>query len=215
VNRDAKGLWSDDTHNKPGGIYELDTTTQAVKFPRYGGSGYVDDKMKERAKSLQELAGKGVVINLDSAPADIARAEPVFTDPWDRPILYYRASPTSLRITGAAAKPGIYWQEDNGVITGTKDGLYADAGLDFGDGQRDGVYHELAGAKSPEPATTVDALVSTDDTFKHTFARFIVDASVKARPTPVQKDSYLLISAGPDARYGTEDDVLNWTRETN
>jgi len=55
----------------------------------------------------------------------------------------------------------------------------------------------------------------TDTAYDHSFLRFILDASVKARATPVQKDSYLLISAGPDARYGTDDDVLNWTRKTD
>jgi hypothetical protein len=51
--------------------------------------------------------------------------------------------------------------------------------------------------------------------YANSFARFILDASVKARPTPVQKDTYLLISAGPDAIYGSDDDVINWTRKTD
>ena len=48
--------------------------------------------------------------------------------------------------------------------------------------------------------------------FHHTFADFILDGKVAARPTPVNKDGYLLISAGADGVYGSEDDITNWTR---
>ncbi|MFH1111168.1 MAG: prepilin-type N-terminal cleavage/methylation domain-containing protein [Planctomycetota bacterium] len=226
VTPEAKGLWSHDTHKKydaatgKSGIYAVDPATGKEKFPRYGGAGYVDEKMKESAKTLQELADKGTILNLaalEGGSPKIASGQRVFTDPWDHPILYYKANPTALRMTGASGKPGIYWQEDNAIITGSAEGLLGEVkGLDFGASTDEhGQQHWIHGAKSPDPSVKVVDVASQGDDYKHTFARFILDGSVKARPTPVQKDAYLLISAGPDARYGTDDDVLNWTRKTD
>ena len=222
VSKPADGRWSNDTHQgvQQGqeGIYAIDVTTGKEKFPRYGGAGYVDEKMKERAESLQDLINEGKVLNPPTS-ADIAVNERMFMDPWDHPILYYKANPTSLRMTGASGtpvKPGIYWQEDNAIITGSEEGLLGEVkGLDFGASTDEhGQQHWIHGAKSPDPSVKVIDVASQVDDYKHTFARFILDGSVKARPTPVQKDSYLLISAGPDAIYGSDDDVLNWTRKT-
>jgi hypothetical protein len=231
INRDPKGLWSDDTHKKLDnsdikrcGIYAIGDsgdTAGKEKFSRYGGAGYVDEKMKENAKTLQELADKGSILtNLEAISPKIASGQRVFTDPWDHPILYYKANPTALRMTGAPGtppKPGIFWQEDNAIITGTENGvLPEDKGLDFGASTDEhGQHHWIHGAKSPEPSDKVEDIASLKDEYKHTFARFIIDGSVKARPAPVQKDTYLLISAGPDAIYGSDDDVINWTRKTD
>jgi type II secretory pathway pseudopilin PulG len=221
VSKPADGRWSDDTHSKKDvGIYALGDDGKE-KFPRYGGAGYVDEKMKERAESIQDQVNEGKVLPRDFG--DVAVNERMFMDPWDHPILYYKASPTNLRMTSktdaSPPKPGIYWQEDNGIITGTDKGLFRDEGLDFGQGKEANYYHNIAVATGPEPTVAQDAnwidTVRTDPAYDHSFARFILDGSVKARPTPVQKDSYLLISAGPDARYGTDDDVLNWTRKTD
>ena len=94
-------------------------------------------------------------------------------------------------------------------------------GLDFGAGKEkdkggtgSAVHHFLANATGPGPTDKVTDMIEKPE-WENTFARFILDTKVKTRPTPVQKDSYLLISAGPDGRYGTDDDVTNWTRETN
>ena len=229
VTPEAKGLWSHDTHKKydaatgKSGIYAADPATGKEKFPRYGGAGYVDEKMKEHARTLQELADKGIIVNLDAADTGtpkIARDERVFTDPWDHPILYFKANPTSLRMTAktdaSPPKPGIYWQQDNGIITGTDT---TDPGLDFGQGKEANYYHNIAIATGPEPSIAQNTqwmdTFRADPQYDHSFAKFILDGSVKTRPTPVQKDTYLLISAGPDARYGTNDDVLNWTRKTD
>ena len=220
VSSPANGKWSDDTHKKydaaPGrsGIYAIDPATGKEKFPRYGGAGYVDEKMKERVESLQKMADKGRLLNLPTS-TDTAVNEGMFMDPWDHPILYYKANPTSLRMTAktdaSPPKPGTYWQEDNGIITGTDT---TDPGLDFGQGKEGAYYHHIAVTKSPEPTEKIDDIQTVSDAYKYSFARFIIDRDVKARPTSVQKDTYLLISAGPDARYGTDDDVLNWTRKT-
>jgi hypothetical protein len=171
--------------------------------------------MKERVESLQKMTDEGKLLSLP-AGTDIAVNEGMFMDPWDHPILYYKANPTSLRMTGAKDNPGVFWQEDNGIITGTKGGVVPDEdGRDFGQGKEGDLYHHLAVATSPKPTEKIEDIQTASEAYKYPFARFIIDRDVKARPTPVQKDTYLLISAGPDARYGTNDDVLNWTRKTD
>lgn len=215
------GLWWNDTHDEfragapTDGAYALDPTTAREAQVRY--AGYVDDKMKEGTRSLRQLEEGGKILNLVDAPSDLARDELMFTDPWEMPILYYRATPGSQRMLGKQGAAGIYWQEDNSVITGCEQGLYNDQqGLDFGPGKVPGAdgssrYHAIMRAINPEPITKVTDIL-TQNEYADSFARYILDASVKARPTPVRANEYLLISAGPDARYGTEDDVTNWTR---
>jgi hypothetical protein len=222
VSKPADGRWHNDTHrgdtSGKEGLYAIDPATAKEKFPRYpqSGGGYVDDKMRESARSLQDMENKGSVVNLDQADSRIAKNERLFLDPWDHPILYYRASPSGLRMIGEKGKPGVFWQEDNGVLTGTDGGLINHDGLDFGQGRLNNRFHSISLAQQVEP-TEQDFVnkIQTEETYKDSFVRFILDTSVKARPTPVNKDSYLLISAGPDARYGTEDDVTNWTKKTD
>lgn len=208
LNRD--GRWWNDTHDNPNGLYELDVTTLDTKYPRYGGAGYVDDKIRSNMKSLQEMEDAGIIQNLSEVSQDIAKDEQMFLDPWGMPILYYKANRSSQRMI-AADKPGIFRQEDNGIITGTKDGASDDPGIDFGAGKVDGSYHEIISAKTPEAVDKVDDIIQNTD-FKQSLARFILDTSLRARPTPVNKSTYLLISAGPDSRYGTDDDIINWVK---
>jgi len=220
---DRDGEWWNDTHGDdtadPPGAYAIDPTTGQEQHTRYGGAGYVDDKMKQAARSFRDLSEQGVLAQFDpnSPPIDIASDELVFIDPWSTPILYYKANPATFRMTadmtGSPLQPGIYRQEDNGIITGTEGGVKNNDGLDFGPGKVNGRRHAIAVALSPDPTDLVDDVLSNDSRYIDSFARFILDPSVKRRPTPVRKDKYLLISAGPDARYGTEDDVTNWQRE--
>lgn len=220
-NRD--GFWWNDTYRDPDdsdGAYSLDLEGRENRT-RYGGAGYVDDKIRDGAASLAELIDKGLVMNLDCAspPNLTACEEPMFTDSWGTPILYYRASSASVRIVADVADniPGIFRQEDNGIITGTTTGSLATPGIDFGAGKVNGRYHAISTIPAL-PGGNVGAQIATiqtDPAFDDSFARFILDPSVKARPTPARKSDYLLISAGPDARYGTDDDVTNWTKKAD
>ncbi|MBU0717965.1 MAG: hypothetical protein KJ749_06935, partial [Planctomycetes bacterium] len=154
------------------------------------------------------LEDEGKIALWEDAPAKTAtRRQPLFVDPWDHPILYYKASPASRRMIASEDQPGIYRQEDNAIITGCKNGIDEYAGIDFGAGETDGVYHRIALADAPDPTDDL-----TQPKFDNSFARFIWDQGVKARNTPVRKDAYLLISAGPDGIYGSDDDIVNWTR---
>lgn len=212
--------WWDDTHKActsgSEGLYCIKDGKE--KYPRYGP--YVDEKLSARAKGLNELVEKGTLIGPgDLSAVDFIRAKmPVFLDAWDRPILYYKASPGSAKMLADSTGPGIYRQADNAVITGSVDGDLTLDGLDFGAGKNVDYkgYHAIAKAKGPAITAKVqeDMIDNTTD-FPNSFALFILDQKVKSRPTPVQKDTYLLISAGPDGIYGTADDITNWTRETN
>jgi hypothetical protein len=44
------------------------------------------------------------------------------------------------------------------------------------------------------------------------FYSYIRDPKVLARAWPYRPDSYILISAGPDGLYGTNDDIRNFGR---
>ncbi len=217
--RSPNGLWSDDTHRGPDGAYEISPTGDIV-HTRFGGTGgaYVDEKMKARVKTLKKLEEEGHVaaLNAQSVSNEETYDEPVFVDPWDRPILYYRANPSARLIVsgGDARAPGIYRQEDNAVITGSAGGANVTLpGIDFGAGRTPrGNLHGLAVAEAPDPTPQQSNGNLNAATFDDSFARFIWDPGVKALNQPVRKDSYLLISAGADSRYGTEDDVINWQR---
>lgn len=223
LNRD--GHWSDDTHaglgtaGTRGGLYELDPTTLEVKQPRYpSGGGYVDDKMRTRVRSLTELVEDGVILgNVTANLEESTLNQRLFVDPWDRPLLYYKANRAGrVMISDAGTKKrGVYSQEDNGIITGTVNGAQSYTGIDFGAGQdtKAKTYHRIADATSPLPADVIET--AFPNLYPEMFARVVHNGAIKARNEPVNKDSYLLISAGPDAIYGTRDDVVNWIRDTD
>ncbi len=216
---DRDGKWWNDTHDKEKGAYELDQGTGDEKHTRYGGTGYVDDKMKESAGTLRTMDEEGFALNASALPAGTGLDEMMFLDPWGTPILYYRASGASRKIVAdisaaGAGQAGVYRQEDNSLITGTASSGYEADGLDFGPGKIDGQYHALYNNPIPVIPTDTVQVILTTAAYDDTFVRFIMDDSIKARPTPVRAKEYLLISPGPDARYGTADDVTNWTRTT-
>ena len=215
LNRD--GLWWNDTHNDPDttppGAYALDKDDGRELHPRYGGAGYVSEDMKESVRSLAQLEEEGMIVDLGNAPDDTARDEPLFIDSFGAPILYYKARAGSIHmITDESTEtPGIYDQAANSIITGADTGTYASEGLDFGAGKLDGRYHDLFITQAPKPRDKVNELI-VDPSYEGSFMMFVLDQGVKARPTPVNKKGFLLISAGPDNRYGTDDDITNWSR---
>ncbi|MFQ5591513.1 MAG: type II secretion system protein [Phycisphaerae bacterium] len=210
--------WSDDTHagndGRYDGAYKLDNDTREEVRPRYGNGGYVSDNMREKhVRALGELEDTGVITQWTAPNTPETRRLPLFVDPWDRPILYYRANTGAKMMIGTAAKRGIYYQDDNALITGSTD--VGESGIDFGYGPLDisgaaagAVYHRLLWTAQPIPTEDMN-----DGKYDDSFARFIWDKSVKARLEPVRKDSYLLITAGPDGVYGSLDDITNWSRE--
>lgn len=225
------GTWWDNMDDTPGtgkddgGIYELNATTGEAVHHRYGG--YVSDKMKAQASTLGQLQDSGKIVAWDSAVENTStRDQYVFLDPWDRPILYYRANRAALNMTwtatGSKAGPGIYRQEDNAIITGSsQNSELPSPGVDFGAGAvaSDTYRHEIYEIPNDPPPLRAEFdggvnKIRTDDAkYANTFTRYILDPSNRVRNEPVRRDSYLLISAGPDGVYGSKDDVANWERE--
>jgi prepilin-type N-terminal cleavage/methylation domain-containing protein len=236
----------------PNGLYSIHTASpnagQPV-FPRYGR--LVGDQIAKRVDTFQHLTETRRIINgesvlMDSGNAMQMRGQALLVDPWDHPILYYRAKRTAkVMLTGmpasggigggggvAGVTPGIYDQRDNMLITGiipgmgSPPGIPAWHGMDFGGGEvvASGEYHRITKYKFAEALYGMGASMSVvdDPPFNNTLAQFIWDkkghsklASQNVQPLnlPVRPDSYLLISAGPDAIFGTADDVVNWDRQ--
>ena len=156
---------------------------------------------------------------------------PVIVDKFDQPILYYVANANG-RATNMVARtrhekniytggpqltgPPFYFHEDNRAFTGDApeggDSKY-EGGWDFGEGP-----HAIA-----RPGHTLTAKDIRDEENRETFARFILERKqyqslllAESTPSeatplrPVNPDTYLLISAGVDGRYGTNDDITNF-----
>ncbi len=165
---------------------------------------------------------------------DDMRDLPVMVDAFEQPILYYvanRHGRTSNMVedvhdenniyTGDDQEEGppFYFHQDNVGFTGyATEGGGDEPGWDFGRGT-----HALA---NPGDAVTADHMM--DEENRETFARFILDRMIlrtigrmiedddasdppSTMPlNPTNPDSYILISAGADGRYGTGDDIANF-----
>lgn len=162
---------------------------------------------------------------------DDMRELPVMVDAFDQPILYYVANKhgrsTNMAgdvrdennlYTGGEQEQGppYYFHQDNLGFTGADE----ITGWNFGGG-------EHAIAKSGHDLTAADLVDSeSEDTYRNNFAWFVLDRQVRRSLEtkreagitidsntpimPVNPDSFLLISAGVDGRYGTNDDVANF-----
>ncbi len=155
---------------------------------------------------------------------------PVIVDAFDQPILYYVANKhgrvsnmvedihlltNALYDRTEEQQKGVpyYFHQDNQGFTGTSSDPddTAQLGWDFG-GRPKGHAIGSSGA-------LLDPLQLVNNANRETFARNIVDrqlfgalgeSPLVTRPLrPVNADTYLLISAGRDGRYGTSNDVTN------
>jgi len=133
-------------------------------------------------------------------------------DGFGYPLLYYRANVGASRMTTTTSREGVYNLADNVMYTG--DGMSEDGllGVDLGAGYGHQLSHfdENGNEVKVDPSPQVTQLFS--DQYQGTFARFIWNRKVTTRNEPVNKHSYLLISAGPDALWGTDDDITNFKR---
>jgi type II secretory pathway pseudopilin PulG len=107
------------------------------------------------------------------------------------PILYYKANPAS-KIHDASVQPeaNIYNARDNVPLVAL--GRVADGAKPVG---------------ARRPHQLLPDLVAPG--FQY-FYEYLRDLRVQARPWPYRPDSYVLISAGADGLYGTNDDIRNF-----
>ena len=150
----------------------------------------------------------------------------VLVDPFGYPILYYVANPSyAARVEAYVARyayddpadpdddeAGVYTFADNGMFTGRcLEAGCTDPGWDFGGGPH---HIELFGPNPADPETIADE--------RRTFQFYILNKQVYEAtidpndpdkvPTavPYRKDTFLLLGAGKDGLYGTNDDVTNF-----
>jgi len=129
-------------------------------------------------------------------------------DGFGYPILYYRANPGAGRMTTRIkGHVGIYNQDDNSFFTG--DGFERE-GIDLGAGTGHRLNQFLADGTEVEVHSSPSETDLNDPIYERTFARFIWHQEIETRNEPVNKSSYLLISPGPDALWGTQDDITNF-----
>ncbi|MBP7937659.1 MAG: type II secretion system protein [Phycisphaerae bacterium] len=124
-----------------------------------------------------------------------------FLDSFGQPILYYRAKSTGRwPVTNSAEVDGIYDQRDNSWFTGSP--LSGSEFMNLGAGP-----HPMATLHGPNGQVSNQAIDSGGNSFVRTVWN---PAAVGAVPRPHNADKFILISAGPDALYGTADDVANF-----
>lgn len=106
------------------------------------------------------------------------------------PVLYYKADPSKLvhdpnftTTTYPTTNPSIYNFDDNYAITGL------------------GCPWDSSATVTPHPMYTNP----------YVFYKAITNTKVTATPRPHNEDGYILLSAGWDGLYGTNDDVYNFT----
>lgn len=166
---------------------------------------------------------------------DKMKALPVIVDAFDQPVLYYAANAFGTAnnmvadereednaYTGAEQEngPPYFYHDDNHMFTGDE----AEPGWLFG---RDPHLIATAGEK-----VKADELAAPENESlrRATFAGYIVERKLlaewqtmiqegktvdpKTPMRPVNADSYLLLSAGADGQWGSNDDVTNFPRDT-
>jgi hypothetical protein len=202
-----------------------DTVVNGQPIDRVGP--YLDPGSVKLAR-LDELPG--IRNNAFFPQFDVVSKQPVIVDNFDHPILYYVANPlgrtmcthdTSPEIIAPSTvmEQGIYRHEDNAGFTGrSMDNMPpGDVGWVFSAPHRLGIYG---------PQFYNGASIDLDNVDNQgTFVAYINDTQVQRvasvnlptgsifRHQPVNKDRFILISAGKDGIWGTKDDVKNFDKE--
>lgn len=193
----GKSTWAESFGTDPNEAYALYTAgaqNDQPMHPRFGPYVEVDKMRITRNKDESGQQRPNFVVPNDKNT--VVRDYPMFLDAFDQPILYWRADPAGRALADnqvtSGAQRGIYhWQDNAALVAAGFDQL-----LDFGNGP-----HQLDWGtgnytpQNPPPAGT--------------FQYFVYDPQVTAKLAPRAASTYIVLSAGPDGRYGTGDDVSN------
>lgn len=144
--------------------------------------------------------------------AAVDRRYPMYLDSFGFPILYWRADPAGTKLAdqyaGAdtGAQRGIYHLGDNeGLLRGFPG---VEESLQLSQSENS---HRLQWDNGMSGAgRTLGNRNPLEVLQPFTFPYYIADGNVQAKLSPQRRDSYLLVSAGPDGVYGSSDDVTNF-----
>ena len=191
------------------------------------------DPGNTKTRATKDLPGRPPPSDVRAFPDwDLMGSLPVIIDAFGQPILYYVANKHGRKTNmveemhlqdndmynrTAMQEQGVpyYFHQDNEGFTGTvsSDPAANEALLGWQFGGRPGGHAIGTPGDKLLPADLI--LVDNRDTF----ARYIIDRKIYAALSastassaplrPVNADTYLLISAGPDGRFGTVGDVSN------
>lgn len=214
--------WADDTDAfvGTGGAYELDQNTFDPIHRRV--APFVDlSKVEVTRWNPAALSDVDATPGRFEIPAETKASEalgqsppkrnyPMFVDSFGGPILYWRADPAGQKIAdkrppnSSALKRGIYHYLDNGALL--RDDI---TGGGPGTDSTDNAPLVLRPTNQLHPLRFLQ--MTGGPTVPRTgFALYIQNMDVQAKPMPHNRDTYLLISAGPDGLFGTADDIANF-----
>lgn len=196
--------WAEATHSNEGGLYEIEDGEPVQ--PRRGP--YVDLSRVAMSEASREHDDEFFIpAERNVLGDDAARPYPVFLDGFGAPILYGRADRAGRILAdedGDGDPRGIYHFEDNAGLL-DKDG----------DGNNNGYAVSVRGKREEHPLEWVDfddddSVADLLDARDNGFARYILDADVRAKLMPQNADRFLLVAPGEDGLYGTSDDLANF-----
>lgn len=214
-------------HDNSGAIDERDwrdwyDLEPSEEFRRFGPYIPTDGEVFKTPQQLEDQLAAELTPSLSQGGDGAGTSEfsnyhlPFATDKFGYPVLYYEASPRAKHpftdgFGATAVVRGRYSHTDNMQFTGSDQGPRAgdDLGIDLG-----------AGSDHPMGVLGWDATNPTDRPEPEgSFAEVVYDAGIfdqradssdKGRVWPRRADTFILITPGPDARYGTDDDITNF-----
>lgn len=144
-------------------------------------------------------------------PGPPQRKYPMFIDSFGAPILYWKADPSSQRMTeymptqqinvSMKARASYYFRDNSSLLDPT-----------FGIRDEDVLRTVPTTAAKPHSLRydPKDYGSLSESPVPRGWEVYIQDKNITAKRTAQRSDSYLLISAGPDGIYGTADDICNF-----
>jgi len=201
----GRAPWADDLHAQDNGLYRMNGLQ-----PAYARTSFVDvSRMKFPTREGLEFRLPG---NKDSAEPTGMHGL-TFLDAFDQPILYYRANIGMPAFCGYGVQgvfnTGIYDMGDNAHFTGLRASKANLPGYDIGAGK--GHF------SSRDPSTNVFISPATGlldptkrDLHKGTFGYTVINPNSGTVLRPHNAETFILLSAGPDGLFGTEDDIANF-----
>lgn len=231
--RSSSTYWAQDTDNSGGnqtdpnriGGYALDSNTRKPLRPRVGPLVDVSKvKITRWIEQAETSSSNGSFEIPDEAETakklglrPTKREYPVFLDSFGRPFLYWRADPAGEQAADTTpndlgnnqqAFRGKYHYRDNSLLLTGNSLLVTNLAVNPSlPNPRHPLVFSYNGLGTP---TTAMDPTDPDLNRKYTWATYLRNKSTTARVEPQKADSYVIVSAGEDGLFGTDDDIANF-----